>query len=254
MKEDFLLMGRKGKLLCPDRRRKAQRHDLSLPGRSSVRPRDRSQRCGRGVEATIRRRLIPRIYRELLNWRLCILTRTWASSLHASKMPDGRDRLEAHLPDYTNLGRAGFTLDRVRLGFGNASQNLFSVLFCFFLVDRARGFAGAGACRSFPQAGECRVSGAIPCQRGSAMEGSHRRNTRARRGGGSDRQSFRCLQWQYGDYYGNARSAHAREGVNANHRSAVETIASVRSRRSDDQSGSCDKTGRGRNQAGFDSE
>ena len=37
----------------------------------------------------------------------------------------------------------------------------------------------------------------------------------ARRGGGSDRQSFRCLQWQYGDYYGNARSAHAREGVNA---------------------------------------
>lgn len=62
-----------GKLLCADRRRKAQRHDLSLPGRSTVRPRDRSQRRGRGVEATIRRRLIPRIHRELLNWRLGIL-------------------------------------------------------------------------------------------------------------------------------------------------------------------------------------
>jgi hypothetical protein len=46
-------------------------------------------------------------------------------------MPDGRDRLEAHLPDYSNLGRAGFTLDQVRLGFG-MHRRTFSVFFFAF--------------------------------------------------------------------------------------------------------------------------
>ena len=63
----------------------------------------------------------------------------------------------------------------------------------------------------FLQLANARVSGAISCQRGSAMDGRHRRNTRARRGGGSDRQSFTLPSMAMGRLYGNARSAHAQK-------------------------------------------
>src|SRR5438477_1282376 len=71
-----------------------------------------------------------------------------------------RDRWKPILRQH-HFGKVGFTLDRVRLGCRYGSQNSFAIPFWPAPVDRARRFARSGTRRSFPESGECRISGAF---------------------------------------------------------------------------------------------